>query len=90
MATWVPFGTGDYLIIKLKVDRWVDFTQCDDGGLIGRLHFQSHELLRKKFTQNVSPTDAQQKLSSIIDYFLVLTVGEKFTLWCCKFYKVPL
>ena len=44
----------------------------------------------EKILRDVTPTDAQQKLSSIIDYFLVLTVGENFTLWHCKFDKVPL
>ena len=34
MATKVPFVAGDYLIFRPKVDRWVDFTQCDYGGLI--------------------------------------------------------
>ena len=32
MATKVPFGAGDYLIFRPK-GRWVDFTQCDYGGL---------------------------------------------------------
>ena len=34
MATKVAFEAGDYLIFKPKVDRWVNFTQCDYGGLI--------------------------------------------------------
>ena len=33
MATKVPFEAGDYLIFRPKVDRWVDSTQCDYGGL---------------------------------------------------------
>ena len=34
MATKVPLEAGDYLICRSKVDQWVDFTQCDYGGLI--------------------------------------------------------
>ena len=33
MSTKVPFEAGDYLIFRPKVDRWVDFTQYDYGGL---------------------------------------------------------
>ena len=34
MVIKVPFKVGDYLIFMPKVDRWVDSTQCDYGGLI--------------------------------------------------------
>ena len=44
----------------------------------------------EKSLRNVTLTDAQWKLSSIIDYFPVLTVNENFKLRHCKFYKVPL
>ena len=32
MVTKIPFGAGDYLIFRPKVDQWVDSTQCDYGG----------------------------------------------------------
>ena len=34
----------------------------------------------EQFLRDVTPTEAQRKLSSIIDHTLVLTVGENFTL----------
>ena len=36
IATKVPFEARDYLIFRPKVDRWVDSTQCQYGGLIGK------------------------------------------------------
>ena len=33
MPTEVPFEAGDCLIFRPKADRWVDYTQCDYGGL---------------------------------------------------------
>ena len=52
MVIIVPFEAGGYMILRPKVDRWVDFTQFDYGGLIKNditlTKISTHGFLRPK------------------------------------------